>query len=127
MSLFGNKFSKGFSVFKSGYRVNVLLVRLVVVALLIFNVWGVVFVLSHDRFYIVNDSYDVVENPFYLTNYPAIPDYISDMEFLPPFFEAGFKSPDFVGDIPVYSFMILFLAGVFNHFKFNKGFPNNEV
>ena len=127
MSLFGNKFSKGFSILKSGYRVNVLLVRLVVVALLILNVWGVVFVLSHDRFYITNDSYNAVENPFYLTNFPAIPDYISAKEFLPPFFEAGFKSPPFVADIPIYSFIILFLAGVFNHFKFNKDFPNQEV
>ena len=104
------------------YRVSVLLVRVVTLFLLLINVFSVVWIMSHERFYLTNDNPVEVDNPLY--NYPkekAVPQYLRDMPSLPPYSSYGYDLPMIFQMMPFFSFMFLLGSALFNDRKFNKG------
>lgn len=120
---------KGFKVFDNGYRVNANIVRVFSVIVMVYMLFSMYSVFTHDRFYIYNDNPGIVPNPFYVgenefssfdNKQGLIPDGITSMEFLPAGFEAGYKHSSIVSNAPVYGLLILAFGALLNHLLFNK-------
>lgn len=118
--MFNISHDKYFAVFPSGYRVSKVLVWLLTGLLLLYLFLVLLSVLSHDRFYLLNDNPGSVENPFYLSDNVNIPSYLSNMEYLPPGFEVGYNHGSLVASANVYSLLLLLFGLLINHLLFNR-------
>lgn len=118
--MLGLKTIDGFRVFPTGYRVSMWLVRIVSLLIIAYMLVVMVVFARNDCFYLANDNDFSVNNPLYGSEMACLTGGISSLEYLPPGFEAGFDAPFFVSDAPFVALFLLGLAGVLNHYLFNR-------
>lgn len=111
---------KGFKVFPNGYRVSTRLTQIFSLLVVTYMVFAMITILSNDRYYVVNDNSGDAPNPFYLSQGKHIPQYLKEMETLPPGFEAGHNHSGFIANAQIFALIILGLGAGVNHLLYNN-------
>jgi len=117
-----------FNVASEPYRFSVKLFRLLRWIIVLYAVVSLTMIFSHPVYFVSNPSEFIVLNPLYEYSYfGLIPYEVTSLEYLYPYYEAGYNMPSVFSDSLIYSLFIILFFIVFNHFKFNKDYPNQEV
>lgn len=121
--LFNIPNDKEFSyIFGGEYRINKRIIKIFTFLLMFYLVFCFFQIVTHERYYIINDNPVSIENPVYLSDNGYFPVMLRQMEFLPSGFEAGYNHAWYVASAPVIGLLILMLMFIINHFVYNKNY-----
>lgn len=120
-----------YKIFENGYKVDKVIVW---VALVLVCVYMLITIASNgmnfkNNFYVSCAENIPCKNPFYRSYDNTLPEKVLKLcvyewcndEYLPPGFEYGKKPNGFYNFIYIFSFGLIILALVINHFIYNKG------